>query len=372
MSIFRRKDDLPGADDRPEEEPGEPPAAPDETLAPVPTPRGTLVPRPLGGAESSRGGRIVAPRNGETLSGVVDIEVQAAEIGGEVVRIEIEYSTDGERWRSVGSVQDEPYDLRAVLDPDTPPLHVAVIRSWRLAQYFRLVLEGPELGFERVDVTSSDAEPWDLAPRPGSTWNTNGLGDGTYRLRARTVGPGGVGLLTPDVTVTVDNRAPDVRLVAPSAGAELEGTVTLVARAEDAGSYVEQVIFEYSPDAGESWREVAVREEAPWETEWDVEDVPVTRSARPSAPRSTRARRRSSSGRSRRSCAAGSSSPPRSTGPSSSWRSSSSSRRRTVRRGSPSQARPTSRGRRRSTRPCSPTAATSCAPRRPRSAAARA
>src|SRR4051794_28501937 len=107
MSIFRRKDDPPGADDRPDDDATEPSAAPEAASPPVPTPRGSIVPRPLGGTDAQRGGRIVAPRNGETLAGVVEIEVQAAELDGDVQRIEVEYSPDGERWRSVGSVQDE-------------------------------------------------------------------------------------------------------------------------------------------------------------------------------------------------------------------------------------------------------------------------
>src|SRR5205823_1034167 len=106
-----------------------------------PRPRGeTIVPRPLAPpAQQGLGGRIASPRNGETVSDVVQIEVQAAEVEG-LERIELEYSQDGKRWRDVGAVTDEPYDLHAVL-ADGPPLHVAVVRSWRLAQFFRLVLE---------------------------------------------------------------------------------------------------------------------------------------------------------------------------------------------------------------------------------------
>jgi hypothetical protein len=278
MSIFRRKDE-PGApaptDDAPEapeapegeREPDPAPAAP-----PVPTPRGTIVPRPL--PDQGLGGRIVSPRNGETLSGVVQIEVQAAELDGAVERIEVEYSTGGGRWRDVAAVQDEPYDLFAVLDDGTAPLHVAVVRSWRLAQFFRLVLEGqPELDFERVDVRPSDTTAWEQHPVGGSTeWNTNGLGDGRYKLRATTVGAGGTRATTPEVAIVVDNTPPEVRLLEPSAGDELEGAVALRARADDAGSTVERVAFELSLD-GETWDEIGACERAPWEIEWETDDA---------------------------------------------------------------------------------------------------
>jgi hypothetical protein len=277
MSIFRRKDDAEPrrAADTPEAEEA---GAGDSTETTAPEPGrvrdGTIVPRPLG-RDLPLGGRIVSPRNGVTLSGVVQIEVQAAETDGAVDRVEVEYSRDGDHWAEVGAVTDEPYDLFAVIGDDGPPVHVAVVRSWRLAQFFRLVLESqPELDFERIEIRTSETHPWEQARGTGTAWNTSGIGDGAYRLRAISVSGGGVRVTTPEVEVVVDNSGPEVALVAPARGSEIEGSVLLKARAEDAGSAVEEIAFEYSHD-GENWHEIGTRDAAPWELGWDVDDIPA-------------------------------------------------------------------------------------------------
>src|SRR5260221_3797515 len=114
MSIFRRKDEDPHGPEaqatepeaEPELAPSSPePEAPAPPAVPPPRPRNeSIVPRPLASHDQRPGGRIVTPRDGETVGGVVDVEVEAPKLDGGVERIEIEYSVDRSRWRDVGAV----------------------------------------------------------------------------------------------------------------------------------------------------------------------------------------------------------------------------------------------------------------------------
>ncbi|MGO4597303.1 Ig-like domain-containing protein [Terrabacter sp. 2RAF25] len=83
------------------------------------------------------------------------------------------------------------------------------------------------------------------------TWNTTGLSNGTYDLRA-TAAAGSTRVTSASVTdVMVDNTPPSVTMTDP--GATLSGTVTLGATSADSDSGVNQVVIQYAPNGTTTW-----------------------------------------------------------------------------------------------------------------------
>jgi hypothetical protein len=105
---------------------------------------------------------------------------------------------------------------------------------------------------------------------PGSAlWNTGGLADGRYLLRAVAGDVAGNLAASEPVRVQLDRTPPESELRQPAPGAILTGIVTLVADARDEGSGVIGLRFECSQD-GEHWAELASMAVPPFNAAWDT------------------------------------------------------------------------------------------------------
>ena len=92
----------------------------------------------------------------------------------------------------------------------------------------------------------------DLDTTPAYTGSWTLPGDGVRQLKAVATDNAGH-TAEAVVTVTVDRTAPATSLTAPSAGANVRGTIALTASAADATSGVDSVDFQRSPAGGSSW-----------------------------------------------------------------------------------------------------------------------
>ena len=103
-------------------------------------------------------------------------------------------------------------------------------------------------------------------------WDTSRVEDGEYRVRA-VVGDAAGNLTTSEpITVRVDNTPPVVSIDEPANGAYMGGAVRLAASADDPGSGVIGVRFEWSAD-GVAWGELAASTVAPFGATWDTTAV---------------------------------------------------------------------------------------------------
>src|SRR5437867_2652734 len=189
--------------------------------------------------------------------------------------------------RSTSALADGHYDLRAIAydvagnstasatntilvdntAPDgglTAPADGATIRSSATVSAnpsdggsgvasIQFQVKGPDdSGFGNLDAYLTSA-PWQVS------WDTAGGGfaDGTYLLRVETTDAVGNSSTSSARTVTVDNLAPTVSMSAPADGAAVTGTVSLDANANDAGSGLDHIEFEYKQTSGSTWSPTA-------------------------------------------------------------------------------------------------------------------
>jgi Bacterial Ig domain len=103
-------------------------------------------------------------------------------------------------------------------------------------------------------------------------WDTTKVEDGEYRVRAVVADTAGNLATAEPVAVHVDNTPPVVSIEEPADGADMGGTIRLRASAEDAGSGVIGVRFEWSAD-GVAWGELATATVAPYSAAWDTTAV---------------------------------------------------------------------------------------------------
>jgi hypothetical protein len=108
----------------------------------------------------------------------------------------------------------------------------------------------------------------DSASPYGCSWNTTGVADGLYDVRALATDGGG---LTTASTIQanrrVDNLGPTVTLADP--GAALRGTVALTATATDPAGMT-SVVFERKPSAGSTWTTICTDTTTPWTCSWNT------------------------------------------------------------------------------------------------------
>ena len=117
---------------------------------------------------------------------------------------------------------------------------------------------------DRAEI-SRDGKDWKKLP--DGLWDTATVPDGRCLLRAV-----GGGSASEPVAVVVDNGAPKVSLVAPSAGDAVDGSVVLRAEVDDAGSGVGRVEFMLS-NGSPDWQAVAEVSPPDLEAKWDARGV---------------------------------------------------------------------------------------------------
>jgi hypothetical protein len=102
------------------------------------------------------------------------------------------------------------------------------------------------------------------------SWDTTGLSDGAYDLRAVTSDLAGNSFNGPARTVNVDNTGPTATQDDP--GANLRATVTLTGSAADPAG-IAQVVFQRSPAGAGSWTTIDTDVSAPYSASFDTTAV---------------------------------------------------------------------------------------------------
>ncbi|MFC4138054.1 MULTISPECIES: Ig-like domain-containing protein [unclassified Microbacterium] len=101
-----------------------------------------------------------------------------------------------------------------------------------------------------------------LTPPYGCNWNTAGLANGFYDLRAVATQTLTTAISPVLTDVLVDNTAPAVSMLDP--GSPLSGTVTITASASDADSGVASVALQYALGGGSAWTTICTATVAPY------------------------------------------------------------------------------------------------------------
>lgn len=101
----------------------------------------------------------------------------------------------------------------------------------------------------------------------GCSWNTTGVSDGLYDLRAVANDSSGYSNTSVVATRRVDNTAPTVSVSAPG---PLTGTANVSATATDAGSGVTSVAFDYKPTGSSTWTPICTDGTAPYSCSLDT------------------------------------------------------------------------------------------------------
>lgn len=101
-------------------------------------------------------------------------------------------------------------------------------------------------------------------------FDTAGVTDGMYDLRAVSSDAAGNTGISALRTLRVDNTAPTAAVASPADGEILVGTATVSATAADGGSGVAQVRFEQSPVDEEQWVDIATDGMSPFEAEFNT------------------------------------------------------------------------------------------------------
>ena len=104
----------------------------------------------------------------------------------------------------------------------------------------------------------------------GCSWNTAGVADGLYDLRATALDASGYSRTSTVTSRRVDNTAPATGVTAAT---PLTGTATVSATATDAGSGVLSVAFEARPSSGGSWTSICTDGSSPYSCSWDTTAV---------------------------------------------------------------------------------------------------
>jgi len=157
------------------------------------TPRGTrpfVAPTPSGPPRRSPG-RIVTPVSGETVAGVVRVEVIPAQMQRQIELLRLEWS-DGSEWLEVEELDDRAFEL--AVDTRT----VAIVRSERLA-----ALVASPLG---ARVRRTRRVPWSPDKSYVFAWDVSASAPGLVgSLRAVTQDLSGAETATPEIELTIGN-----------------------------------------------------------------------------------------------------------------------------------------------------------------------
>ncbi|HZQ04091.1 MAG TPA: Ig-like domain-containing protein, partial [Gaiellaceae bacterium] len=245
---------------------------------------------------------------GANVRGTVTLTSTTSDSGSGVASIAYEYSPTGAAgWTATPSswnttlVGDGLYDLRVIAvdaaGNSTTSVAVTNVRvdntapatsltdpGANLSSTATLAATGTDTGGSGVASVAFQYSPagagtWttistDATSPYSASWNTSGVGDGLYDLR--TVATDNAGNQTPSTVVTsrrVDNTSPTGSLTAPTAAANLTGTVTVASNSADAGSGVAAALFQYSPAGAGIWTTIASDSTAPYSVSWDTTGV---------------------------------------------------------------------------------------------------
>jgi hypothetical protein len=115
-------------------------------------------------------------------------------------------------------------------------------------------------------ISSDSSAPYSIA------WNTTGLSDGLYDLRAVTTDNAGGTFTSALVTnVRVDNTSPTGALTAPASSAIVRGSsVALTSDSADGGSGVASATFQRSPAGAGTWTTISSDASAPYTGTWNT------------------------------------------------------------------------------------------------------
>ena len=102
----------------------------------------------------------------------------------------------------------------------------------------------------------------------GCSWNTGGVGDGLYDLRAVALDASGYSKTSTVSSRRVDNTAPSTSVSVPAG--PITGTTTVSSTSTDAGSGVLSVAFDYKPSAGSTWTALCTKGAAPYSCSWST------------------------------------------------------------------------------------------------------
>jgi hypothetical protein len=182
------------------------------------------------------------------------------------------------------SVADGVYDFRTVAtdvagNAETAPAAVTNKRIDNTPPSATMLSPGdPVRGTVTLTSTTSDAGSgiatvtYELAPHGGAfatqpaSWDTTVVADGLYDLRVIATDNAGSSTTSPLITTRVDNTPPSLTFSSPAAGANVRGTVSLVATASDASPASPPVTFEYKLHSGSTWTATS--------SSWDTATLP--------------------------------------------------------------------------------------------------
>ena len=258
-------------------------------------PTGSLT-SPAGGA-SLAGTVAVASNSADSVSGVAQVVFHRSPAGaGTWTTIDTDssapYSVD---WVT-GGVTDGDYDLRAVTtDAAGNYLHLWKRHGRRSTTRLRpppLTIPGTPLR-GTVSLTGAAGDPggsgvasltFQRSPASGGSWttvdtdtsspysvsfDTTGVSDGLYDLRAvATDVAGNTTLSTVVANRRVDNTNPTGSVTAPAGASVVSGITAVASDSADAGSGVQQVIFQRSPAGAGTWTAIDTDTSAPYSVDW--------------------------------------------------------------------------------------------------------
>lgn len=253
----------------------------------------------------------VTPPAGGSVNGSATIAATASDAQSGVAQVVLQYqAADASSWTTLCTdttapysctwdtrapgIADGPYDLRAIATDKAgysttsdvvrtyvannvaivlAPVGDAVTGTMTANMTVYNALVG--LGTPRLEYAVAGSGKWSTACTGllvGSTstcqWNTAGVPDGSYDLRATVV----LGLTTYTSTVQtdvlVDNTRPAVTMTDP--GTPLSGFRTFAATATDAGSGVDSVELQYSRGTTGTWSTLCTIDTAPWSCRYDT------------------------------------------------------------------------------------------------------
>lgn len=242
---------------------------------------------------------------GPALTGTVTVRATAADDQTGVASVTLEYQRVGTTsWTTVctdstapyacswnvGSLADGPYDLRArAVDGADNSATSATVRT-AVTNGTTLVLAQPADSVRgtvpltatlhntlftysiRFEYLSPGSSTWRSACSGSGRevtcdWNTAGLPDGVYDLRASSTVF--FSTITSNIVrgITVDNTAPAVTMTNP--GSPLSGTRTFAATASDATSGLDRVALQAARGSG-AWTTLCTPTAAPWSCSYDT------------------------------------------------------------------------------------------------------
>jgi Bacterial Ig domain len=154
------------------------------------------------------------------------------------------------------------FSMVSLVDPGTPVRGTVSVGATTTGSIVSVTIQRSPAGAGVwTDICTDNSTPYSCS------FDTTGVSDGLYDLRA--IADDGVGTITstPVANRRVDNTSPTASLTDP--GSPLAGTVSLGATASDVGSGVASVTIQRSPAGAGSWTEVCTDGSSPYGCSFD-------------------------------------------------------------------------------------------------------